>query len=486
MFNDFHDILPGTCIEGGEQDALAQYGKSALTARRLRLGAATRFAQQEPMENAYLPVVVVNSNPGLRNVPIELECQSCLRPFWTGEWHLHLYKPDGTEIPCQEEQPDALLPFFDWRRRISFFAEDLPALGEVSYRLKPVEEPKKKIAMPSAVRYDYNAQTGMVDGLYAGDENLLAGSMVKALVVEDTADSWGEGCWRYDKVVGEFSLAPGSVNVIEEGPVRKVTESIFTYNHSKIAVKVISYTRFEALEIELRVHWNEEKKRLKLAIPTKFRGVQPYCEVPGGAISRPADGDEHVHSRWMVLGDEKHALGIVNNGQFGFSCEEGEVRLSVLRSTPYCSHHGKKLDEFPYRKHSDIGVHDIKLLLKPGTPETVKAEIPALADYVSMPPVAYSHLQVGTYGRKEGSGIPRNLIDIDNPAVRMTACKRSDDGKAVIVRLQECIGKTTEATLGLTAPETSRTLSFKPFELKTVRIGKKGDIKEVNFVTEEE
>ena len=43
LFNDFHDILPGSCVEPAEQDALALYGKVSETTRRLRLGAAAAF-----------------------------------------------------------------------------------------------------------------------------------------------------------------------------------------------------------------------------------------------------------------------------------------------------------------------------------------------------------------------------------------------------------------------------------------------------------
>lgn len=40
LFNDFHDILPGTCIESAEQDALKLYGRAEESARRLRMAAA--------------------------------------------------------------------------------------------------------------------------------------------------------------------------------------------------------------------------------------------------------------------------------------------------------------------------------------------------------------------------------------------------------------------------------------------------------------
>ena len=141
LFNDFHDILPGSCVETAEQDALKLYGRAEESTRRLRMGVAAFYAQQNPFENAYLPVTVLNTGTGLKRVPIELECMFDYRPPWDGEWHLHLFKPDGTEIPCQEEQPEALLPFNEWRRKICFYA-DLPTIGAADFRLKPLEEKK--------------------------------------------------------------------------------------------------------------------------------------------------------------------------------------------------------------------------------------------------------------------------------------------------------------------------------------------------------
>ena len=43
LFNDFHDILPGSCTEPAEQDALGLYARAAETCRRLLFGAATAF-----------------------------------------------------------------------------------------------------------------------------------------------------------------------------------------------------------------------------------------------------------------------------------------------------------------------------------------------------------------------------------------------------------------------------------------------------------
>jgi len=136
LFNDFHDILPGSCTEPAERDALDLYGRAMENIRRLNMGSITAINQSVEPIKAHIPVTVFNSNPGLATFPVEFECMSDYRPFWEGEWVLKLFDRQGNEIPCQEEQPEARLPFHRWRRKISFLAKNM-AYGVHYFYLKP-------------------------------------------------------------------------------------------------------------------------------------------------------------------------------------------------------------------------------------------------------------------------------------------------------------------------------------------------------------
>ena len=135
--NDFHDILSGSCVEPAERDALDLYGRAEDVSRSAALQAAASW-NRGSAANPALPVTVFNANPSLRRVPVEFECMADYRPFWKGQWRLRLFRADGREVVCQEEQPEALLPFNDWRRRVSFI-DDLPGVGVTRYFLKAYE-----------------------------------------------------------------------------------------------------------------------------------------------------------------------------------------------------------------------------------------------------------------------------------------------------------------------------------------------------------
>jgi alpha-mannosidase len=333
LFNDFHDILPGSCVEPAERDALDLYGKVSETTRRLCLGAAVAF-NAGPARRLYIPVTILNANPSCTRVPIEVEAMLDLRPKWSGKWHLRLRTLDGSEVVCQEEQPEPLLPFNGWRRKVVFMA-DLPQLGAKHYQLDLCEGERVQESAPPSLAHRLDPQTGLITSLDAGGgRECLRGAAPQALVVEDTGDAWGTDRWSYREVVGQFECVPGSAMTLERGPVRTITESEHRFGRSRLVMHMVAYAGWPVLEIRLRIHWEEERKRLKLSIPTVFQTPSVLCEVPGGAIRRPADGQEHVHRRWLLLedtiGGRATALAVVHDGFHGFDFRDGAAQRRLL------------------------------------------------------------------------------------------------------------------------------------------------------------
>jgi len=524
LFNDFHDVLTGSCTEPAERDALALYGQVEESARRLRLGAAAAFnggrgpglclgihfrrtrpciqttgewraegssLDRGPSRKLYIPITVMNANPSCTAVPVEVECMADYRPFWKGKWRLRLFRPDGSEVPCQEEQPEALLPFNGWRRKLCFMA-DLPGVGVSHYEARAFEEKRGERGAAGPVKkkgsdgigprlnFRIDPRTGLVASLMAGGFNCLAGLLMQPLVIDDDADSWGTERWSYRNIAGLFKQH-GTPRRVENGPIRSITESVFVHKKSRIVMETISYSAWPVLEFRLRIVWNEERRRLKLSIPTVFKPPSVLAEIPGGAIARPADGQEHVHGRWLVvegnLGGKEAALGVVNSGQNGFDFSGGEIRLSVLRSAAYCHERGFKIGRSPARKFADLGLHEVRLLVTAGEPGRVRRMLPGLADWLSAPPFALAHLPIGAW---KG---PREVLSVEPQNIRLAACKRSWDGEALVVRLHEAAGIGTRGRLSV-HPGDEISLKFKPFEIKTVRVERSGRWSEVDLIEE--
>jgi alpha-mannosidase len=412
---------------------------------------------------------------------------------------MRLFRADGREVACQEEQPESLLPFNNWRRRISF-VDDLPGVGVSRYYLKAFEikkggksVPTRKVPVPAVLPSPLSGRTDPRSGLLrslktTSGAECLAGPLFEPLVVEDRGDAWGAGLGSYRKVVGRFKPA-GRPSVIESGPVRTVTRAVLGSGASRVVVDTISTPRWPALEFRFRVTWNEERRRLKLRVPTALVDSALLCEVPGGAILRPADGEEHVHGRWLVLEGRPArgtavALGIASSGQHGLDFKNGELRLSVLRSSAYCHERGFDLgatNGTKAWKFADIGVHEFGLLVTMGSPAKVKAMMPGLADHLAAPPAAYAHLP---YDADQVPAV-EPFLALRPSSVRLLACKRSWDGEALIVRLQEAVGKKTAAALKIFQPAVEFSLSFAPFEIKTLRVERDGRWRAVRLIEED-
>jgi alpha-mannosidase len=504
LFNDFHDILTGSCTEPAERDALDLYGRAIETSRRLRLGAARALnrgagAPGGAGAGPSVPITVANANPSLAVAPIEVECLADYRPLWTGEWHMRVFGPGGREVESQEEQPESLLPL-TWRKKLCFMA-GLEGVGISCYsartqpgkrRFRPTSAPPK-----SELNYRIDRNTCLIDHLDAGGgPPLLAGPLLEPLVIRDEGDSWGTDLWRYRKVEGRFTPLSKSSRVIEDGPVRTVTEAVLSHRGSRIILQTIGYPRFPALEFRFRIHWNEQRRMLKLAVPTALRRASLLVEVPGGALSRPGDGDEHVFGRWAMVegesGGVRQAVALIGSGQHGLDFYRGELRLSVLRSAAYCHERHFPLNAFPARKYMDQGVHEVRLLVTAGEPAKVFDRVSALADWLNSPPWAVAHLPFTAGAGGDGAPAVRSgkkgeragFLSLSPPGVRLTCLKRSADGRALIARLHETRGLETDARFELSCPPVSAGLRFRPFEIKTLRFEKSGRWREVDFVGE--
>jgi alpha-mannosidase len=489
LFNDFHDILPGTCTESAEQDALDLYGKAFETIRRLRLKAALAF-NQGSMESPPLPLTVINMNPSLTRMPVEVEFMSDYRPPKKRIRHRLFSQREKTEIPCQEEQPDALLPFNEWRRKICFLA-DLPALGATHFQIEASEEKTENHAdKRPALDCEIDPSSGLVRQINVPDNGpCLSGPLLQPFVVVDEGDAWGTGCMSYREGKAYFIPQKESVRIIQNGPIRTIIESVHKYKaRSHIVSHVITYGAWPFIEVRLRIQWNETLHRLKLAVPTIFKEGAVVCEIPGGQIERPQDGREHVHGRWfMMQGDiQGKALGlaVVHNGQHGFDAVSGEIGLSVLRSPAYC--HERRFNlAGQERAYMDQGVHAARYYVTAGDPGLLRKELSNMADLLDAPPLAYAHLPFGSFEKnnikqRKEIGIPTLL----RSGVRMTACKRSFEGDALILRLHEISGERAKVRITLKPNLQHADILLKSFEIKTLRFEKDGAWCEVDPISE--
>ena len=122
----------------------------------------------------------------------------------------------------------------------------------------------------------------------------------------------------------------------------------------------------------------------------------------------------------------------------------------------------------------DQGVHDVRLLVLVGSPPRIKDTITAYADFLSTPPVAYPHLPVGSAVYKAAN----DFLRIDAHNLRLLALHKVSKEDKIRVRLQESVGRETNAVIEINQPFVTMKVSFRPFEIKTLEIDKAGQWRE--------
>jgi alpha-mannosidase len=488
---EFHDILPGSSIPPVEEQGLRMLDHGLEIVSRLKARAFFSLASgQRKAGEGEIPVLAYNPHP--YPVPGTFVCEFSIADFnWdkTIESQLSLYL-DGKEIPCQVEREYANVPV-DWRKRLVFNAT-LPPSQMSRFDCKVEMVPvKEKAPYAGDFRFDngrlaitINPKTGLIDRYAVDGVELMTPGAFKPLVVRDIEDAWGEMERSFREVEGEFELLSPedgtavsghdgvvlpSVRVVEDGPVRSVVESLLGYGRSYVRIAYYIPKVGTEMQVQVRAHWQEARRMLKLSIPTALKEASYLGQVAYGYDKLPSNGDEAVAQKWVAAACEKtgKALSVVNDGIYGSDFADGEIRLSLLHSPAYSAMViPERIPASKDRFHArmDVGVREYRFWINGSDLKARLEQIDREAMAHNEEPVLISFFPNG-----EGS-LPGMLVAVDDPAVQMSCFKAADDGDAYIVRLFEPTG--TPRVVGLTVPALNlqHKVPLTAFEVQTLRI----------------
>jgi alpha-mannosidase len=207
-------------------------------------------------------------------------------------------------------------------------------------------------------------------------------------------------------------------------------------------------------------------------------------ETPYGFIVRETNGNEEPGQRWIDLtgrqGGDTRGLTVINDAKYGYSVSGNDMRLSVTRSTVFALHDPVQLEPGEEYVWMDQGIQTFRLLLAPHRGSWKDALIPRLAEEFMTPPIpVYQGIHQGTMPT---SG---SFLSVDSPNIVVSAIKQSEEGGDLILRLVETFGESVTATLRFPSVNRRWQGSFRPCEIKTLRLNTStGNIKEVNLLEE--
>ncbi|WP_238358153.1 alpha-mannosidase [Cohnella zeiphila] len=287
--------------------------------------------------------------------------------------------------------------------------------------------------------------------------------------------------WEIDRRYRESKadmVAEANVSVTAEGPLFANIRVEKRLNESTLIQNIRLRKGSRRVEFHTTVDWREKNKLLKVDFPVNLHANESLQEIQFGYVKRPnhasrphdADRFEVCHHKWAALAEPNRGFALLNDCKYGISVTGNVMSLTLLRSPAFP-------DEV-----SDQGTH-----------EFTYAFLVWNGSFFESPVVREAYeLNVPVLVQPKGSGLAGfSLLRASAPNIVIETVKPAEDrSEDVVIRLYECKGAGTDCHLQAGFPlervyETDMLehpkrelhpngdrldLSFRPFEVKTVRV----------------
>jgi alpha-mannosidase len=487
LFNQFHDVLPGSAIESAYDDARDQLGEAVSIAKRIICRTQNVIARQVdiPLEPDTQPVLVFNPHPWEVTAQVELQYGA---------------QPSGVEVvdaggePVISQAIPSAATTDDVARGATVFEAVVPALGYRLYRLRPGATPRRSslratetVLENDLLRAEFDRETGWLSVLLdkRTGVDLLAGAHGEhTQISQDPTDTWGHRVrsYRWPGV----PMPTTRMVLREAGPLRARLRVEREWHRSTLVEEFLLGHDADSLEVRVTIDWREQAHQLKLCFPTGLtRPVSTY-EIPFGSIERPVDGAENPGQSWVDVSGEGAGLAVLTNAKHGYDVSPSgggtaSIGVTAVRSPVYSWHDPRELDPDGFYSYQDQGIQSFRYLLVPHGGDWRSADLFRRAAELGSPVRA----MLESFHR--GPLPPRQSYLSDGGGqVMVTAVKGAEDGGArpdLIVRAVETFGRPARVPIEIPLLGRSLTADFGPHQIRTFRIPLDGgEIREVDLI----
>jgi alpha-mannosidase len=454
LFNQFHDIIPGTAIEPVYVTANEEWENVERTTTQIISNALSQISDRislpQPPTASAIPILVFNSLNWQRSEQINLSMPSNEAGI---VWEI--YDADGQILPSQSSVD-----------RILFLA-DLPSIG---YRLcwlvpyltlgaSPQPAPLATETGGSSdfifknqfVRVEIDRQTGNIARIWdeIAQREVLApegGNQLQAFA--DGGQYWD--AWNIDPEYAQKSLAPSCLKSIEwreQGKLRQCVRVVRELAGCDFQQDYILDAHSPILRIKTSVDWQAEHVLIKANFPLNLTADRATYEIACGAIQRttkpstPAEKAkwEVPAHRWTDLTDNsgEYGVSLLNDCKYGYDAGTDYLRLTLLRSPSWPD------------PIADRGYHEFTYAIYPHTGSWEAAATVRKGYELNSPLQVLRFDRDPTVASLENDLPPvSSLLDLSAENLVMMAFKPSEDPiQAWVMRCYECHGVTGEIEL---------------------------------------
>uniref|UniRef100_A0A8B9RDR1 alpha-mannosidase n=1 Tax=Astyanax mexicanus TaxID=7994 RepID=A0A8B9RDR1_ASTMX len=400
LLNQFHDVIPGSCIEIVVEDALEYYNEIEKTGSGL-LHSACNALRTSPWLGAGSSPAFLNTLPWERTEVIAL-----------------------TEDGAQTK----LVLFSPTHQRSEAWLSELQADG--------------------SVRMENGLLSAVLDNM---------GRLVSLILVQTNREAISDGCFGnqfvvFDDVplywdawdVMDYHLQTRKpivdvtrpVEVVSTGGLRgSVKFSLQISGKSSITQEVILDANCPYIKFKTKVDWAEAHKFLKVEFPVQVRSPNATYEIQFGHLQRPTHRNtswdwarfEVWGHKWADLSEHGFGVALLNDCKYGYSVYQNIMTLSLLRAP-------KAPDA-----NADMGQHEFTYAVMPHAGSFQEAAVIQHAYNLNFPLRLIHDVKVAQ---------PWSAFTLNTSAVILETVKQAEGKKnALVIRLYESHGSSVSAVL---------------------------------------
>lgn len=336
LFNQFHDILPGTAITdvfvqaNEEWEEVQSMGNTILKSALEKIISQIKVTAITGIEGK--PIIIFNSLNWERSQIVEIDN------------NYDIYDLEGNQLITQVSHDNKLL----------FLAEAIPSIGYRTFWIVPSNSKKKEqkilqqnetILENEYLKVKINNKTGNLNSIYdkSGDIEILKGQGNQLQSFRDQGQYWD--AWNIDPNYNNYPLPDAelkAIETLETSPLRWKVRVSRKLGNSDFIQDYILEKNSPILKIKTQVNWQETYVLVKAAFPLNLTADDTSYEIPFGTIERtnfPKTLYEKAKwevpaLRWADLTDnsKNYGVSLLNDCKYGYDNQSDRLRLTLLKS----------------------------------------------------------------------------------------------------------------------------------------------------------
>ena len=452
LFNQFHDILPGSGIKDTYDYACEEAKKVEIGCKNIikdNLEFLGTLVDSSSIKGK--PILVFNSLSWRRTDIVEIEIYN-----------------NCPENPVAKDSEGNVYPTQIIDNKIIFVANDIPSFGYKVYYIQEGEKNnnqilkddyifeneyfKMEVSKKGTVNYLYDKKEGKTIIDYLWDEGIfpknafplkekaknypdvpitkVVRNNLLQVLYEEPHDS---SAWVIGPIRKIVNLTENpEIEILERGPVIGKLRVKNKVNNSIITQDIIMYMGINRIDFRTNINWNEKaddkslSPMVKASFTPKLGKTKATYEIPYGNIERNADGREIPALQWADISDDGYGFSILSDTKYGFDTKGNTIRITLIR-TAY------EPDPEP-----DKGYHSFVYSIYPHKGNWKEGDTDRKGYELN------NKLDSCFLGRTKSKGLPsqKSFIDVDGENSVIISClKKAEDNEDLILRLYESKGK---------------------------------------------